>query len=111
MELILELLLNGLGELILEILGGTRADQRPAGRAFIWLIAGVVLGWASTLVFPAHFINDETLRRVNLALTPLTVGAVSGLVAWGRGRPAASSAVSAMLFSLAFAVARWKLAA
>ncbi len=111
LEFVLEILLNGVGELLVELLGRSKADEHPVGRAVIWLLVGIGFGWLSTLVFPAHFIHSERLQLVNLAAGPLFVGTVSGLVASARQKPVAAAAVSAALFSLAFAVVRWKLAA
>lgn len=110
LELLLELVLNGFGELILDLLGATKADRHPVGRAIVWTICGVVLGALSTFVFKQHFIHDELLRQWNLALAPLLVGVFSGLVASGRRKAVWSSAIAAAFFALAFAVTRYQLA-
>ncbi|MBL8950067.1 MAG: hypothetical protein JNK82_04780 [Myxococcaceae bacterium] len=110
MDLVLELLLNGLGELILEVVFRSKADQHPIGRAVSWLMLGLLFGWASTLVFTGHFIHSEGLRQANLVVSPLFFAGVSGVVASARKKPAWPAALGAALFSLAFAVVRWRFA-
>jgi hypothetical protein len=80
MELIVEFLL----ELLLEVLfaavvglfdsGLTTSTRAPGLRAFALAIAGVGLGFASTFVFPNHFIQARTLQLVWLLVAPLLGG-------------------------------------
>lgn len=80
MELIIEFLL----ELLLEVLfaavvglfdsGLTPSTRAPGLRAFALALAGLGLGFASTFVFPNHFIQARTLRLVWLLVAPLLGG-------------------------------------
>lgn len=80
MELLVEFLL----ELLLEVLfaavvglfdsGLTPSTRAPGLRAFALSTVGVALGFASTFVFPHHFIQARTLQLVWLLVAPALGG-------------------------------------
>ncbi|HRJ09411.1 MAG TPA: hypothetical protein PK490_15210 [Prosthecobacter sp.] len=74
---------------------GTRSTvrRREGGPPPAWLagvgyfVLGGLLGGASLLVFPAHWVTDPGLRLVNLLVTPVIAGLLmSALGAWRRSR-------------------------
>lgn len=120
-ELLGELLLQGLAEVLAEF--GLRAFgesfRRPRNP---WLAAigyatfGAVVGGLSLLVFAKHLVPVGTWRIVNLAATPLAVGALmAALGAWRakRGEPVLriDRFSYGALFALAFALVRYYFAA
>ena len=109
MELLFELLLNGLGELIVELVGWTGAQRHPAGRFVVSLVTGAVAGGISTFVFRSYLLHTDSLRLANLLVAPLFVGFVSALIAIARKRSPWSATAAAAAFAFMFAAARWQL--
>ena len=89
LEMLFELLLQAVGELLFEL--GWRAslevfEQRryrnPLLAGFGSLFFGLCAGALSLIFVPHHFITSDTLRMLNLLVTPLLVG----LLMWTIGR-------------------------
>lgn len=86
---ILEVVLELMAELLLGFFFDRASDgaERRVARVLLYAVAGLVLGWLSTLTWPAHAIASPVGRMVWLALSPLVGGAlITGLRAI-RGAP------------------------
>ena len=90
-ELLLEFLLQAVGELLFEM--GLRAlvdpfrhKPSPWLAAIGYLLFGAALGAASLWLVPEHMVRSEPMRWVNLAITPWAVGAGMALVGRLRER-------------------------
>lgn len=99
MELILEVILQFVGELLLQIIGEAlfelglhsiaEAIKRPlTGNAWLaslgYVLMGSIAGGISLLIFPASIIHSAAIRWVNLLLTPIFAG--MAMVAIGSWR-------------------------
>jgi hypothetical protein len=118
--LVLEMILQVFAEVVFAI--GVHALARPLGELPMpslvgvgYAIAGVALGGLSAFVLPNYFINLPALRLVNLALTPVLVGLLMGVI--GRLRAQRGKQVFRIehfsygyVFALAFGAARLLLA-
>jgi hypothetical protein len=92
-ELIIEILVQGGAELIIEILYhmGVRGSSsykkpHPVLGAILWFFAGAITGGISVLVLPYYFLHNHTLRVAYLFLVPLLLGALMAFV--GKTRTA-----------------------
>ncbi len=90
-ELVLEVLLQGGAELIIEVASHKRRKKHlppkplhPFAQACLWLMAGLAVGGVSLWLFPHSFIQSPALRLANLVVTPLVLGALMALI--GRKR-------------------------
>lgn len=97
MELVFELILQFFGEILLqglfELLAelGLRAladplrkPRTPAFSIVGYTLWGLIAGGISLFLFPASVIRNPALRAINLAVTPLAIGAIMALI--GRAR-------------------------
>lgn len=95
MEELLIIILQFLGECLLEILCALPSDvfrRSPSlsGRGpqwpnhLAWLIGGLLLGGASLLIFPATLIHHPLLRILNLIVAPLLAGFCASMLNWLR---------------------------
>lgn len=92
-EIFFELIL----QLVVEYLtsSGLRAPLRkrkgPPAPAWLagagYLVLGGLLGGASLIIFPTHWVSDPGMRLLNLLITPVIAGLLmSALGAWRRRR-------------------------
>ncbi|MDP1830253.1 MAG: hypothetical protein Q8L48_43715 [Archangium sp.] len=78
MDVFVEILLTIFGDVIVALLSSIFDGRRPSSpdkqlaRLFGFLIIGLVAGWVSVLIFPAHFLTNPTAQIVWLAVSPLT---------------------------------------
>ena len=94
LEIIFEFLLQVVFEALVEagVRGIAEVVVRPeppnAWLAIIgYVLLGAICGVLSLWLFPTLFIGNETIRMVNLLLTPLAAGAMMTIVgAWRRRR-------------------------
>ncbi|KRA75787.1 hypothetical protein ASD78_07415 [Lysobacter sp. Root667] len=119
-ELIVELILQIVGEVLIEI--GLHSMAKPLRkRPDPWLAAlgyallGAFVGWLSLLVFPDHLMREEHWRIANLILTPLLAGAaLAWLGAWRAKRGQMQLRIDrfsyAYLFALCMALVRFSFA-
>lgn len=115
-EILLQVFVEFFGDAIVHLLPTERRTWN-AILAFIgYAAAGVAIGYLTVLVFPVHFISDPLIRWINLALTPIAIGA---LMSWvGRVRRNRDQRVVglerfvyAYVFALAIALTRFLAAA
>jgi hypothetical protein len=94
--LLLELLLSGIPEILLDLLMHAFIPEReddprhPFSTAVLLILAGAFVGWVSAFLAPRHLIRNPDLRRANLLLTPALLGwlmAAAGGRARRKGRP------------------------
>lgn len=126
-EFILEFLLQGVGELLLEIFTHrarkhrhakglpAREPMHPVLSALLWIAIGAAIGWLTLIPFPHSFLKDPALRIANLIATPLVLGALMALL--GRRRLANREETvpldrfwTAALFALSMGLVRFFLA-
>jgi hypothetical protein len=121
LQLILELLLQGGAELLLEIIfhliDNEDRQHRRAGRHPVWgaifcAVLGTLVGFVSVAAWPQSFIHAPELRIANLVVTPLLLGLFMMLV--GRRREkrgdtpvALDRFTNAALFAFAMAMVRF----
>ena len=118
LEILFEFLLQGVGELLIEVFSHKRrrktpsAPMHPVIAGCLWLVAGAAIGGGTLLLFPHSFIHSPTLRLVNLVLTPLMLGAIMALI--GRRRLANGQELvpldrfsNAALFALGMGIVRY----
>jgi hypothetical protein len=129
LEEILIVVLQVLGELILQVLiylpfewprsfsRRHREDRGESGCGWgaLYLLLGALIGWLSVLIFPHVLLPYPWLRIANLIAAPLACGWISyALARWrqSRGLRAEPGAhfFSGLLFALAFVVTRFVLA-
>jgi len=126
MEIIIEMLLQFLGECLLQavmealaelgvrIVGPSR-DRMPVSAwlaALGYLVLGCVAGGISLLVFPSHFIHVQWLKWLSLVLVPVGAGLVMSRIGKLRRRQGKElirldSFVYGFLFALAMALIRF----
>lgn len=112
MELLAELLFNGVLELFVELLfGGSKTRSPPAEvtRVVGFVLIGLVLGRVSLLLVPNPLIHSPSLRIANLIVSPLLAGGAGAVIAHARAQPIASRVLGAGLFALCFASMRYVL--
>lgn len=93
MELILEVIIQFLGEILLQMLFELMAEmglrslsnpfQRPRNNAFSavgFTLYGAAAGIVSLWIFPSSAFSRDDLRAVNLIVTPCAVGAIMMLI-------------------------------
>ena len=107
-EIILELLVGLFGEGLIE----SPKARRAVVRLMVFTFLGAAIGAASLLVFPTHFIRNQSLRAASLLVTPIIAGVTFATI--GRLRADELKAVSALeafwpafAFALAMAIARF----
>jgi hypothetical protein len=121
----IEFLVEVIGELLLQVfvesiasLGFHSAEQAfkkersPAVSAFGHALFGAAIGGATLLVFPQSLVHGETMRWLNLMLTPIFVGAcMSAVGAWrskhGLTRMRIDTFWYGYLFAMSLAVVRF----
>ena len=99
MDLIFEVLFQFIGEILLQVLfeylvelgfrslGEIFQTPRNAAVSTIgYALWGTIAGTISLLVFPSSLITGIGLRRLNIIITPLAVGAIVMLASWARSR-------------------------
>ncbi|HJQ36658.1 MAG TPA: hypothetical protein VKB93_05935 [Thermoanaerobaculia bacterium] len=113
-QILLELIVEMIGEGVIDAISHAAGDSHRwaaaahvAAYVFIYGMIGAVVGAASLLIVPAHFIRHATIRVVALFVIPVTAGVVFSLV--GRRRRWAGKPVSALeafvpAFAFAFAM-------
>lgn len=84
MEIIVEFLLQLVGEFVASVIATVFDGRRPGGapqelRLLGFLFLGLLAGWASVELFPQHFITSQSLRVAWLFLSPLAAASM----AWG----------------------------
>jgi hypothetical protein len=116
-ELLLELLIQIVGEVLFEL--GLHSLAEPFRRppnpwiaAVGYLLFGAMFGGVSLWLFPHYMVAGPVLRWVNLLTTPLAVGAgMSRLGAWRASRGQALMRIDRFwygyLFAVSFAVVRF----
>lgn len=123
MEILAELLLGLLqivGEMALEVFlqvlvemgmhaviePFSRAKPRPWLAAIGYLIFGALIGLASTIFFPASFINSATGRVINLVASPIVAGfCMAAVGAWRERRGQNLLSMDHFLYGFLFALA------
>lgn len=100
MEFILEIIVQFLFELLLQIVGQFlfelgfhalaepfRKSPNPWVAAVGYVLLGAILGAVTLWIFPSYMVRLPALRWVNLALTPVIVGACMSLLGtWRENR-------------------------
>ncbi len=97
LEIIFEVLLEGLLQIVLEI--AAEAGLRTLGEPFVnrekrnpflaalgYFVFGAMLGGVSLLVFPDSFVRSETFHGINIIITPVLAGLVMALIGKLRER-------------------------
>lgn len=97
MELVFELIFQIFGEILLQVLFEILAElglrvladplRKPRTPAFSivgYTLWGGIAGGMSLVLFPASAIQNPAFRAINLAVTPLAIGAIMALL--GRTR-------------------------
>ena len=97
LEIIFEVLLEGLLQIVLEI--GAEAGLRTLGEPFVdrekrnpflaalgYFVFGAMLGGLSLLVFPDSFVRSERFHGINVIITPVLAGLVMALIGRLRER-------------------------
>ena len=128
MEFILEALLQGIGELALQLFfealfevglhslaDTTRQPRHPVYSTIGFTLWGIMLGGFSLLIMPTSPIHNAGLRLINLIVTPMIVGLL--MVAVGRRRRKMGQETTrlnrfsfAYAFALSFAAIRFAFA-
>jgi hypothetical protein len=121
----IELLLELFGEFLIQVIAevliefGLRALVEPfQNRPNAWVagvdytLFGLAIGGLSLLVFPTHLVNGNTLRWLNLIVTPIGVGLImSALGAWrlqrGQSLIRIDQFAYGYLFALSIALVRF----
>jgi hypothetical protein len=99
MEFLLEALFQFVGELVLQVLFEAVAElgfhslketfrrpRNPVLSAIGFFLWGLLAGGISLLFLPQSFIANQSLRLLNLAVTPLAVGGIMMLIGKLRER-------------------------
>jgi hypothetical protein len=126
MAFILEILIQLVGELLLQVVadmlvewgiqGVAQAVKRqlasPLFAAIGYILLGAVAGGISLLIFPRHLIRVPWLKFLGLAAVPLAAGVAMSLVGWLRRRPGRElirldSFIYGFVFALAMTLIRF----
>ena len=120
LEIVGEILLQGVIEVLAELglhslAEPFRKPRNPWLAGTGYAIFGAVAGGLSLLLFPSHLVTEETMRIVNLVLTPMAAGLLMcamGMWRARRGDPVLriDRFAYGYLFALALAVVRFGLA-
>lgn len=102
-DVMLELIFSGLGEAAL------KRQHRPGVAAVSSVVLGAMVAIATLWVLPHPLIRSEQARLVNLAFSPLFVGAVLGMRGYLTARPRflVRSAVNGVLLALTMGLVRY----
>lgn len=124
----LEMLLQFLGEFLIQVVGETLAElgfhalaepfrkpPNPWLAAIGYLLIGAIIGGLSVLVVPSHLVSTHALRIANLIVTPVAAGlCMCAVGAWRARRGQALLRIDRFaygyLFALSFALMRLWLA-
>ncbi|BBB65945.1 hypothetical protein UNDYM_1692 [Undibacterium sp. YM2] len=86
-----------------------RSPRSPLFTAILYIVFGVVAGFASLWIFPQAFINSSVGRIINLILTPVLMGTLAAVfAAWRTGDGLRLwRFVNAYVFALSLALVRF----
>ncbi len=86
-EILLQAFLEALGELGLHSLAAPfQKPPNPWLAAIGYAIFGAVAGAISLWLFPTSFVHGETMRMINLVVTPIVVGLLMCVIGAWRAR-------------------------
>lgn len=82
MEIIVEVLLELVGQSVASVIATVFDGRRPGGapqevRLLGFLFLGLLAGWLSVELFPRHILSTEGLRVAWLFVSPFTAGALA----------------------------------
>ncbi|MFZ5444224.1 MAG: hypothetical protein ACOZQL_29780 [Myxococcota bacterium] len=109
MEILVELLLEIVGESLFGLAASVFDGWRPGGapqplRMLGFLLVGLLVGWGSVVLFPQHVITGATLRLAWLFVAP--AAAATAAASFRRGADGRWPAIHAAV--LAATVATWR---
>jgi hypothetical protein len=90
-EFVLEVLLQFVGELIVELFIRTGASIPWVNKAatnlltaLVYFGIGAFIGWVSLWFFPKAFVRSESLHGISLVITPVLSGLMMAAIGWVR---------------------------
>ncbi|WP_028600975.1 hypothetical protein [Ottowia thiooxydans] len=108
-QIIGEILIQAIGEALFELglhslAEPFRKPPNPWLAALGYALFGAAAGGISVALFPSHFVVGETLRLVNLVVTPVVVGLLMCLMgAWRAKRGQAVLRIDRFSYGFLFA--------
>ncbi len=115
LELLIEILVQFVGELLIEVATQNLKRDKPMVHPIlalpVYALIGTGLGLVSAALFPHHLIAHPMAKWINLAVTPVVVGLAIGTIgAWRVRRGGTLVRIDKFgygyVFALAFALAR-----
>ena len=105
-EIVLQGIFEALAELGLRSLVGSFSKPPNAWLSAIgYVLFGAAAGAASLLLFPSHLVKGESLRMVNLLVTPIAVGLLMCVVgAWRLRRGQSQLRIDRFAYGYLFAL-------
>jgi hypothetical protein len=90
-QVFFEFILGLIGEVAVEAIshgasrtGWIRKTANALLPALLYLGLGLIVGWLSTLIFPASFIRSSTLHGISLLINPTLCGLAMAGIGWIR---------------------------